>query len=65
MSGELIAGRARGKKALCGVVVEVRGLGSGRVCLRVLGDASAKTLGSLLWSTTEPGAIVHTDAWHG
>jgi len=58
-------GRARGKKALCGVVVEVRGRGSGRVRLQVLPDASAKTLGGLLSSTTEPGAIVHTDAWHG
>ena len=33
--------------------------------LQVLPDASAKTLGGLLSSTTEPGAIVHTDAWHG
>lgn len=30
-----------------------------------LNDASAKSLGGLLNSTTEPGAIVHTDAWHG
>lgn len=58
-------GRARGKKALCGVVVEVRGQGSGRVRLQVLNDASANSLGALLTSTTEPGAIVHTDAWHG
>ena len=33
-------GRARGKKALCGGVVEVRGRGSGRVRLQVLPDAS-------------------------
>ena len=58
-------GRQRGKKALCGVVVEVRGQGSGRVRLQVIQDASASTLGSLLKSTTEPGAIVHTDTWHG
>jgi transposase-like protein len=61
----LRGGRARGKKALCGVVVEVRGQGSGRVRLQVLADASANTLGSLLKVTTEAGAIVHTDAWHG
>src|SRR5579884_691246 len=60
-------GRARGsgKKTLCGVVVEVRGQGSGRVRLQTLEDASAKSLGSLLKATTAPGAIVHTDAWHG
>lgn len=58
-------GRARGKKALCGVVVEVRGQGSGRMRLQILKDASAESLGGLLRSTTEPGAIVHTDAWHG
>jgi transposase-like protein len=61
----LKGGRARGKKTLCGVVVEVRGQGSGRVRLQVLADASANTLGSFLRSTTEPGTIVHTDAWHG
>lgn len=61
----LRGGRARGKKTLCGVVVEVRGQGTGRVRLEVLKDASANTLGALLESTTEPGAIVHTDAWHG
>jgi transposase-like protein len=61
----LRGGRARGKKALCGVVVEVRGQGTGRVRLQVLEDASAGTLGSFLKSTTELGAIVHTDAWHG
>lgn len=60
-------GRARGsgKKTLCGVVVEVRGQGSGRVRLQSLNDASAKSLGGLLKSTTQAGAIVHTDAWHG
>jgi transposase-like protein len=33
--------------------------------LQVLKDASARSLGGLLKSSTEPGAIVHTDAWHG
>lgn len=61
----LRGGRARGKKALCGVAVEVRGRGSGRVRLAVLADASAESLGSFLKATTEAGAIVNTDGWRG
>lgn len=53
------------KKALCGVAVEVRGRGSGRVRLAVLEDASWRSLGSFVKATTEAGAIVHTDAWGG
>ena len=61
----LSGGRARGKKTLCGVAVEVRGRGSGRLRLAVLDDASVGSLGSLLKATTEPGAIVNTDGWGG
>lgn len=58
-------GRSRGKKALCGVAVEVRGQGSGRLRLAVLRDASAESLGSFVKATTEAGAIVDTDGWDG
>jgi transposase-like protein len=58
-------GRQRGKKALVGVVIEVRGRGSGRVRLQVLADASGESLGALVKDTTAPGAIVHTDGWPG
>jgi transposase-like protein len=59
-------GRGPGaKKTLCGVAVEVRGRGSGRVRLSVLEDASGRSLGSLVKRTTAVGAIVHTDAWQG
>ncbi len=57
--------RQRGKKALCGIAIEVRGPGSGRVRLAVLRDASARSLGAFASSTTARGAIVHTDAWPG
>ena len=57
--------RQRGKKALCAVAVEVRGQGSGRLRLAVLGDASAKELGSFVEATTAKGSIVHTDGWRG
>jgi len=43
-------GRARGKKALCGVVVEVRGRGSGRVRLQV------RRVSDFLW--VRPGPLV-------
>jgi transposase-like protein len=56
-------GRQRGKKALCGVAVEVRGHGSGRLRLTVLPDASGRSLGAFVKETTAAGAIVHTDGW--
>jgi transposase-like protein len=58
-------GRQRGEKALCGVAIEVRGQGSGRLRLAVLSDASGKSLGGFLKQTTAPGAIIHTDGWSG
>jgi transposase-like protein len=58
-------GRQRGKKALCAVAVEVRGRGSGRVRLHVLADASARSLGAFVASTTATGSVVHSDAWKG
>jgi transposase-like protein/predicted RNA-binding Zn-ribbon protein involved in translation (DUF1610 family) len=57
----LTGGRQRGKKALCGIAIEVRGAGSGRLRLAVLPDASGSTLRDFTKATTEPGAIVHTD----
>ena len=61
----LRGGRQHGKKALCGVAVEVRGRGSGRVRLGVLEDGSAGSLGSFVEATTAAGAIVNTDGWGG
>jgi transposase-like protein len=57
----LKGGRQRGKKALVGVAIEVRGQGSGRLRLQVLPDVSAPSLLAFTTATTEPGAIVHTD----
>jgi hypothetical protein len=58
-------GRQRGKKALVGAAIEVRGGGSGRVRLEVLADASGDSLGEFVKDTTAGGAIVHTDGWSG
>lgn len=57
----LKGGRQRGKKALVGVAIEVRGQGSGRLRLAVLPDASGPALLAFTQATTAPGAIVHTD----
>jgi transposase-like protein len=58
-------GRQRDGKALVGVVVEVRGSGSGRLRLQVLPDASQATLTAWVKAIVAPGAIVHTDGWKG
>jgi hypothetical protein len=57
--------RQRGKKALCGVAIEVRGRGSGRLRLAVLPDASTVSLNAFAHATTERGAIIHSDGWQG
>jgi ISXO2-like transposase domain/Transposase zinc-ribbon domain len=61
----LKGGRARGKKVLCAVAVEVRGRGSGRLRLGVIQDASGDSLQAFAQATTEPGAIVNSDGWLG
>jgi transposase-like protein len=59
----LSGGRARGKKTLCAIAIEVRGQGSGRVRLAVVKDASGESLCGFVKATTMRGAIVHTDGW--
>ena len=59
----LKGGRQRGKKVLCGVAIEVRGHGSGRLRLQVLPDATSASLLALAQATTTAGAIVHTDGY--
>jgi len=61
----LRGGRQRGEKSLVAVAVEVRGRGSGRLCLQMVPDASATSLGGFVQATIAPGAIVHTDGWLG
>ncbi len=57
----LKGGRQRGKKALVGVAIEVRGAGSGRLRLAVLPDAAGPSLLAFTQASTAPGSIVHTD----
>jgi hypothetical protein len=62
----LRGGRARGKKSLVGIAVEVKEpKGIGRCRMSILGDASAATLNPFVTGHVEPGARVITDAWMG
>lgn len=69
MGGEepgLRGGRARGKKVLVGVAVELKEpKGYGRCRMAPLADASAASLRAFLADHVEPGATVITDGWMG
>jgi hypothetical protein len=62
----LRGGRARGKKVLTGIAVEVhRPKGIGRCRMAPLADASAASLHHFVAGHLEPGATVVTDGWWG
>jgi hypothetical protein len=62
----LRGGRAKGKKALVGVAVEVREpRGYGRARMAILRDGSAAALHPFVTGHVEPGSRVITDAWMG
>jgi transposase-like protein len=62
----LPGGRARGKRVLVGIAVEVREpRGFGRCRMLPLADASAASLHAFVRDHVEPGARVITDGWQG
>src|SRR6516225_4355338 len=62
----LRGGRARGKKVLTGIAVEVREpKGIGRCRMALLADGSSASLHPFVTSHVERGATVITDAWMG
>jgi transposase-like protein len=62
----LRGGRARGKKALVGIAVEVKEpKGIGRCRMALLADGSAASLHPFVTGHVKPGATVITDAWMG
>ena len=62
----LRGGRAKGKKSLVGIAVELhQPRGYGRVRIAILADASAASLRPFVTENVEPGATVITDAWQG
>lgn len=59
-------GRSNTSKAVhCIVACEVRGKGSGRICMQVIPDASGPTLSGFVTENVEAGSTVHTDGWLG
>ena len=62
----LRGGRAKGKKVLTGIAVEVKEpKGIGRCRMALLADGSSASLHPFVTSHVEPGAKVITDAWMG
>jgi transposase-like protein len=62
----LRGGRAKGKKSLVAIAVEVREpRGIGRCRMAIVADGSAASLHPFVVDHVEPGATVITDAWAG
>ena len=62
----LSGGRAKGKKALVAVAVEIKEpKGYGRCRMRIIPDASGATLHEFITDNIAPGATVITDGWSG
>lgn len=62
----LAGGRARGKKVLTGIAVEIREpRGLGRCRMAPLADASAASLHAFVTDHVELGATIITDGWQG
>ena len=62
----LRGGRARGKKVLVAIAIEVlQPRGFGRCRMQTLTDASARSLHAFIEDNVEPGAHVITDGWSG
>ncbi len=63
---ELRGGRARGKKVLTAIAVEIRDpKGFGRCRIAPIADASADSLHPFITAHVAPGATVITDGWMG
>jgi transposase-like protein len=57
--------RSLGNKALVAVAAQVNGKGIGRIRLRRIPDASARSLQTFMTEAIEPGSRVITDGWEG
>lgn len=62
---EGLRGRKVEEKALIIVAAEEDGNGIGRIRLRHIPDASAKSLHLFVRESIQPGNVVHTDGWSG
>jgi transposase-like protein len=62
---EGVRGRQTENKALIVVAAEEDGKGIGRIRMRRIPDASARSLVGFVEESVEPGSVVHTDGWLG
>ena len=62
---EGVRGRQTYKKALVVIAAQEDGNGIGRVRMRRVADASARSLQGFVTGAVEPGSVVHTDGWEG
>lgn len=60
-----LCGRKTEKKALIGVAAQEDGSRIGRIRMRRIQDASARSLEPFIEESIEPGSVVHTDGWEG
>jgi len=58
-------GRGAAGKALVSVIAQVAGRRIGRIRLRRIPDASARSLDRAVQAAVEPGSVVRTDGWVG
>jgi transposase-like protein len=62
---EGLRGRRKEKKALIVVAAQEDGRRIGRIRMRRIQDASARSLEPFIQESIEPGSVVHTDGWEG
>jgi len=60
-----LPGRGAAGKTLVSVIAQVDGRGIGRIRLRRIPDASARSLERAVRAAVEPGSVVRTDGWSG
>jgi transposase-like protein len=62
---EGLQGREPGRKALIVIAAQEDGAKIGRIRMRRVPNASAKSLQGFVADVVEPGSVVHTDGWSG
>lgn len=62
---EGVRGRQTERKSLIAIAAQEDGAGIGRLRMKIIPDASARSLMAFLAETVEPGSAIHTDGWLG
>ena len=61
----VVGGRQKSNKALVVIAAQADGPGIGRIRMRMIPDASARSLHPFIKDCVEPGSTLHTDGWPG